>query len=359
MTALDDDQMVKTFYEILDVDSDANDAEIKKSYLRLIRKWHPDLKGEEGAARTSAINEAYNVLKDSELRAEYDEDLGFESTTLSGPSPYDVDYKTTNSESESQEAPGGPSDASGAHHADDDAESAYREPETPRMRAEKVKVTSSPLFYRRPRPWTRLLLALAAFVVVIAGLGTLFSVGSMFGLLGILSVALSFACLLPVAGVLPSLTMTRVLLVLHAIVFLVVGIVLATKFEAQAFLVISVLSLAADLSSYSLGLSRVEKLQAKKADEWVEFINLFRHYDTIRLKGLFFVVDTQSDGKMSTILAQSHNDSEPSHTIHVWGDTKVGNWILVSTVGTIISQVGSDTRTAYRALAISPSFPTN
>jgi molecular chaperone DnaJ len=64
----------KDYYEILGVQKDANEKEIKAAYRRLARKYHPDVnKGEKAAEeRFKEISEAFAVLSDSEKRAQYD-----------------------------------------------------------------------------------------------------------------------------------------------------------------------------------------------------------------------------------------------------------------------------------------------
>lgn len=62
-----------TYYETLGVAKDASLEEIKKAYRKLVRQYHPDVSTDpEAGQKTSAINQAYNVLKDAEKRAEYD-----------------------------------------------------------------------------------------------------------------------------------------------------------------------------------------------------------------------------------------------------------------------------------------------
>ncbi len=62
------------YYKILGVDKTANDADIKKAYRRLARKYHPDVSKEKNAeAEFKKVNEAYEVLKDKEKRAAYDQ----------------------------------------------------------------------------------------------------------------------------------------------------------------------------------------------------------------------------------------------------------------------------------------------
>jgi molecular chaperone DnaJ len=62
-------------YAVLGVPSDAPQAEVKKAYRELARKYHPDKNpgDAEAEARFKAAAEAYRVLGDSELRSKYDE----------------------------------------------------------------------------------------------------------------------------------------------------------------------------------------------------------------------------------------------------------------------------------------------
>ncbi len=64
----------KDYYEILGVEPDADVKDIKTAYRRLARKYHPDLNpGDEAEARFKEVAEAWEVLKDKDRRAEYDE----------------------------------------------------------------------------------------------------------------------------------------------------------------------------------------------------------------------------------------------------------------------------------------------
>ncbi|HEC18706.1 MAG TPA: J domain-containing protein [Gammaproteobacteria bacterium] len=64
----------KDYYEIMGVARDATQDEIKRAYRKLARKYHPDVSKEADAeAKFKAVGEAYEVLKDPEKRAAYDQ----------------------------------------------------------------------------------------------------------------------------------------------------------------------------------------------------------------------------------------------------------------------------------------------
>ncbi|MEC5319398.1 curved DNA-binding protein [Brenneria populi subsp. brevivirga] len=64
----------KDYYAALEVDPSADLKTIKTAYRRLARKYHPDVSAEPDAeSKFKEVAEAYEVLKDSERRAEYDE----------------------------------------------------------------------------------------------------------------------------------------------------------------------------------------------------------------------------------------------------------------------------------------------
>jgi curved DNA-binding protein len=66
------------YYKILGVERAANADQIKTAYRRLARKYHPDVSKEKNAeARFKEVQEAYEVLRDPEKRAAYDQ-LGSE-----------------------------------------------------------------------------------------------------------------------------------------------------------------------------------------------------------------------------------------------------------------------------------------
>jgi molecular chaperone DnaJ len=63
----------RDYYEVLGVDRNAGDAEIKKAFRQLALKHHPDRNPGDSAAeeRFKALNEAYAVLSDPDKRAQY------------------------------------------------------------------------------------------------------------------------------------------------------------------------------------------------------------------------------------------------------------------------------------------------
>ena len=65
---------MKDLYKVLGVAENADDAAIKKAYRKLAKEYHPDVTGNDKkkTERFKEINEAYDVLGDSQKRREYD-----------------------------------------------------------------------------------------------------------------------------------------------------------------------------------------------------------------------------------------------------------------------------------------------
>lgn len=66
--------MKKSLYDTLGVAQNASQDEIKKSYRKLARQYHPDINKDAGAEeKFKEINAAYEILSDEKKRAQYDQ----------------------------------------------------------------------------------------------------------------------------------------------------------------------------------------------------------------------------------------------------------------------------------------------
>lgn len=75
----------RDYYEVLGVSRDASEADVKKAFRALARKYHPDANKDDpnAADKFKEVNEAYQVLSDSDRRARYDQ-FGHASEQMGG-----------------------------------------------------------------------------------------------------------------------------------------------------------------------------------------------------------------------------------------------------------------------------------
>ena len=64
----------RDYYEVLGVDKNATEDELKSAYRKKAKMWHPDLHPGDAEAEKNfkEVNEAYGVLSDKEKRSRYD-----------------------------------------------------------------------------------------------------------------------------------------------------------------------------------------------------------------------------------------------------------------------------------------------
>ena len=77
---------MKDYYKILEISRDASQDEIKKSYRKLSKEYHPDRNpnDEESEKKFKEINEAYSILSDENKKNEYDHKLKMEDNQFAG-----------------------------------------------------------------------------------------------------------------------------------------------------------------------------------------------------------------------------------------------------------------------------------
>ena len=99
---------MKNYYELLEVSEKASPEVIKKAYITLVKKYHPDLQpdGEKKSAeeKIKEINEAYEVLSDKTKKESYDRKLQMQrvkeehyNTSSNSQNTSNNTYKNTNS----------------------------------------------------------------------------------------------------------------------------------------------------------------------------------------------------------------------------------------------------------------------
>lgn len=84
-------------YKRLEINPNASQEEIRKSYLQMAKKWHPDSSlSENSHNQFLAVSEAFEVLSDSTRRKEYDRSIKISGET-SGTCGFDFrDYVKKN-----------------------------------------------------------------------------------------------------------------------------------------------------------------------------------------------------------------------------------------------------------------------
>jgi len=68
---------MRNYYKVLEVSEDASPEAIKKSYLNLVKRWHPDRNQYDALSQEmmKMFNEAYEVLSDPQKKSAYDKSI--------------------------------------------------------------------------------------------------------------------------------------------------------------------------------------------------------------------------------------------------------------------------------------------
>lgn len=86
----------RDYYEVLGVSRDASEAELKKAYRQLAKKYHPDMHpgDAEAEAKFKEASEAYGVLSDADKRRQYDQfgHAAFENGGTGAAGGFDFDF---------------------------------------------------------------------------------------------------------------------------------------------------------------------------------------------------------------------------------------------------------------------------
>ena len=67
----------KDYYSILGLNKNASDKEIKDSYYKLAKTYHPDLNSGKTTEKFKEMTDAYDILSDSKLKSDYDQKRSF------------------------------------------------------------------------------------------------------------------------------------------------------------------------------------------------------------------------------------------------------------------------------------------
>lgn len=82
--------MPRDYYEVLGVEKDATDEDLKKAYRRMARQYHPDANPDdpEAESKFKELGEAYAVLSDANRRSNYDR-FGHSGPSMGGAAGFD------------------------------------------------------------------------------------------------------------------------------------------------------------------------------------------------------------------------------------------------------------------------------